>query len=106
MAGGDSPESSLVSQANKRIQEYHAEGERINEAVKVGRVIFDTFNQISERSGGLEKSIWASENHVYSLSEPVLNQGKNKTPTANKEKEKGNEQVSRCLLDLIVIYQE
>ncbi|KAM5476046.1 hypothetical protein MauCBS54593_000729 [Microsporum audouinii] len=92
MAGGDSPESSLVSQANKRIQEYHAEGERINEAVKVGRVIFDTFNQISERSGGLEKSIWASENHVYSLSEPVLNQGKNKTPTANKEKEKGNEQ--------------
>ncbi|EFE42835.1 conserved hypothetical protein [Trichophyton verrucosum HKI 0517] len=77
MAGGDSKDSHIV-RANKRIQEYHDEGERINEAVKVGRVIFDTFNQISERSGGLEKSIWASDNHICPLDQPVLQQGKTK----------------------------
>ncbi|EZF29363.1 hypothetical protein GTR04_6345 [Trichophyton interdigitale] len=84
MAGGDSKDSHIV-RANKRIQEYHDEGERINEAVKVGRVIFDTFNQISERSGGLEKSIWASDNHIYSLDQPVLQQGKNKPKTSKDQ---------------------
>ncbi|EGD88708.2 hypothetical protein H112_03629 [Trichophyton rubrum D6] len=89
MAGGDSKDSHIV-RANKRIQDYHEEGERINEAVKVGRVIFDTFNQISERSGGLEKSIWASDNHIYSLDQPVLQQGKNKPKPPKNQDTKDN----------------
>ncbi|EFR00128.1 hypothetical protein MGYG_03134 [Nannizzia gypsea CBS 118893] len=88
MAGGDSKDS-LLTRANKRIQEYHDEGDRINEAVKVGRVIFETFNQISERSGGLEKSIWATDNHVSSLAQP--DQDKNKSPKSNKENKKSKD---------------
>ncbi|KAF3483016.1 uncharacterized protein GIQ15_02340 [Arthroderma uncinatum] len=87
----DSPEGSPRAQTPQTIKEYQAQEKRIDNAVKVGQVIFDTFNQVSaERSvGGLEASRWACDHHVYSLAEPVLNQGKNK-PQGQEDNKQNN----------------
>ncbi|KAK2877093.1 hypothetical protein FQN49_001433 [Arthroderma sp. PD_2] len=86
-----SPAGSAKGQVNERIQAYQAEEKRLDDAAKVGQVIYDTFNQVSAENsvGGLEKSMWASDHHVYSLPLPVLNQGKNK-----QKEEDNNEQTA------------